>query len=181
MDTVLLDNFEKTLQSGLIKLCSGAGIKDFEILDCPDVENVWNDSYIKDFISDAVVNFNDYPQSTIAWAGFLGMAVACHWDRDWEIFRNDPYSSYYGERGFDDMDEHILGAVLKFNDADTSRYSSLMSSCAMAALGLIRHEGIEAQTDTGFFILARSYTVLYRVGMSLMLNKLGYRKVLMNR
>lgn len=176
MDTKFLDDFEHTLQDGLLKVCNGAGLLQDGILESEDLENKWND-YLQDYVADAVANFNDWPQSAVAWAGFLGMAVAHHWDADWPIFKDDSYASYYGKRGFDDMDEHILGDILKLSSQEASKYSNLLSSCAMAALGLIRHEGIEAQTDTGFYVLVRTYTVLFRIGAALELSRLGYKKV----
>ena len=178
-DTEFLDRFEKTLEEGLVKLCSGAGLLEGEVLSSTDLEEQW-EKYVKDYVADAVENFNEYPQSAIAWAGFLGMAVANRWDRDWDLFKNDPYKSYYGSRGFDDMDEHILNDIVKLGDADAAKYSNALSSCAMATLALIRHESIEAQTAQGFYVLVRAYTVLFRIGVSLELKRLGYKKVALN-
>ena len=72
MNTKLYDEFEKTLQDGLVKVCQGAGFLREGLLESEDLENKWND-YIKDYIADAVANFNDYPEAALAWAGFLGM------------------------------------------------------------------------------------------------------------
>lgn len=175
-DTEFLDRFEKLLEDGLVKLCSGAGLLSGELLGSSDIDGNW-DLYVKDYVADAVENFNEYPQSSIAWAGFLGMAVAARWDRDWTLFKDDPYRSYYGKRGFDDMDEHILEDIVKLSESDEAKYSNAMNSCALAALSLIRHEGIEPQTAQGFYILVRTYTVLYKIGAALELHRLGYKKV----
>ena len=45
-------------------------------------------------------------------------------------------------------------------------------------LGLLQHEGVETQTARGFYLLARTYTVLYRIGAGIELHRLGYKKVL---
>ena len=74
-DTRELDRFEQLLEDGLLKICSGAGLLPAELVRCPDIDALW-DSYIKDYIADAVVNFNDYPEAALAWAGFLGLGVA---------------------------------------------------------------------------------------------------------
>lgn len=177
-NTAYFDNFEKILQDGLLKVCDGNGLLAGEVLESPDVSDKWEE-YIKDYVADAVENFNDYPQTAIAWAGFLGMGVAHYWDKGWKKHEKDSYKDYYGERGFDDMDEHILRDILGLSLAcdEAKKISDTLSSCALATLGLIRHEGIEAQTNNGFYILVRAYTVLFRIGAAIELKRLGYKKV----
>ena len=80
-DTRDLDRFEQLLEDGLVKICSGAGLLPAELVRNPDIDGLW-DRYIKDYIADAVVNFNDYPEAALAWAGFLGLGVAWGWDAD---------------------------------------------------------------------------------------------------
>lgn len=181
--TEYLDRFEKTLEEGLHKICTGEGLLNGGIMILsPDIEQAW-DVYIKDYIADAVVNFNDYPEAAIAWAGFLGMGVAHNWDSDWEKHRNDKYTDYYGSRGWDNLDEHILYEVLGLHESDkkTEKISQTLLNCAVATLSLIRHEGIETQTEIGFYILARSYTVLFRIGAAIEEKRLGYRAVAVKR
>lgn len=171
-----LDSYEKRLENGLLKVCEGLGVLNGEMILSPDLEDKW-DLIIKDYIADAVENFNDYPEVVLAWAGFLGMGVAHHWDEDWHRHKSDSYASYYGPRGYDDMDEYILHKVLGLGDDDCKRYSDIFDSCALAALGLMKHEGIQAQTAEGFYILARSYSVFFRLGASIELKRLGWQKV----
>ena len=102
-NTEFLDNYEKTLERGLLRVCSSAELLSDELLESPDIDEMW-DTYAKDYIADAVENFNDYSEAAIAWAGFLGMGVAHNWDSHWTFHRHDSYSSYYGRRGWDDMD-----------------------------------------------------------------------------
>jgi ABC-type glutathione transport system ATPase component len=52
---------------------------------------------------------------------------------------------------------------------------------SLAVLGLLQHEGVETQTARGFYLLARAYTVLYRIGAAIELHRLGYRKVPLQR
>lgn len=174
----ILDRYEKTLEEGLVKICSGAGLLN-EIISSPDIDAKW-DEYTKEYIEDAVANFNDYPEAALAWAAFLGMGVANNWDRDWKKHSKDNYRSYYGSRGWDDMDEHILYRQLKLEKEYARKVSDTLDSCALATLGLIRHEGVEPQTALGFFILARSYTVMFRIGAAIELKRSGYRKVLVD-
>lgn len=178
-DTEFLDRYEKTLSDGLLKVCQGAGLIDSaELLDSPDISGKW-DEYIKEYVTDAVDNFNEYPQSALAWAAFLGLGVANCWDTAFEAFKAAPYQSYYGARGYDDMDEHILHDLLGLDlDGDEAKkISDTFNSLALYTLGLIRHEEIEPQTALGFFALTRSYTVFFRIGATIGLKRLGYRKI----
>ena len=176
-----LDNFEKTLQMGLMRVCSGAGLLGDELLSSEDIDSKWEE-YIKDYVADAVDNFNEYPEAALAWAGFLGMGVAHNWDDNWTFHRHDSYRSYYGNRGWDDMDEHILHGILGLDlqGKEAKKISDTLQNCALATLGLIRHEGIEAKTATGFYALSRSYGVLFRVGAAMELFRLGYKNVKLN-
>lgn len=177
----LLDRLEGLLEEGLCKLCTGAQLLDGELLRSPDIDEKW-DAYIRDYVSDAVDNFNDYPEAAIAWAAFLGMGVAYNWDLNWRKYRSAPYTEYYGRRGWDDMDEHIMKDLLGLDleGAEAKKISETMMSCSMAALGLLRHEGVETQTAIGFYALSRCYTVMYRIGASVELKRLKYKKMLIN-
>lgn len=175
MNAQELDRFEDILQNGLIKVCQGMNYLKDGLLESPDLEDKWNE-YIKEYIGDAVHNFNDYPEAALAWAAFLGMGVANLWDKNWEKYQEMPYTFYYGQRGWDDMDEHIIYEIIKLDETKSKRLTDTLNSCALACLGLIRHEGIEAQTADGFYCLSRAYTVFFRIGASLELERCAYRK-----
>lgn len=170
-----LDSFEKRLEAGLIKICTSAGVLSNDFLSSPDIDEKWEE-YLKDYVADAVENYDSYPDAALCWPAYLGMGVAHHWDQDWSIFKNDKYTSYYGPRGWDDMDEHITGAILKLGEDDEKRIASALKSCSMAITAFIRHEGIEAQTALGFYALARAYGVMFKLGESIELKRLGYKK-----
>ena len=177
IDTKYLDYYEKTLMDGLIKVCQGAGVlKGSELLSSADIDAKWEE-YIKPYIEDAVGNFNQYPEAALGFAAFLGMAVAHNWDADWAAHKDDPYQSYYGSRGWDDLDEHTMWELLRLTKDYGKQLSDALDSCALATLGLIRHEQIEAETELGFYVLSRSYTVMYKLGAALELERLGYKKV----
>lgn len=169
-----LDRFEQTLEAGLVKVCNSAGlVKD--LMRCPDVDAKWDD-YIKDYVADAVENYNGYPDAALGFAAFLGMAVAYNWDVCWEVGKRLPYKAYYGDRGFDNMDDHIVQDLLKLSPEQARRICSTLNSCTSATIGLIRHEGIEAQTAMGFYTMVRSCSVLYRIGAAIEFELLGYKK-----
>lgn len=177
-DSEFYDRYEQILEDGLVKVCRGAGLTGEKLLRSDDIDGRW-EAFIKDYVADAVENFNKYPEAALSWAAFLGMAVAHWWDADWNGHKEDPYTSFYGSRGWDDMDEHVLRDILglKLDSPEAKRISDTMLSCALATLGLMRHEGIETQTEQGFFVLARSYSVLYRIGAGVELKRLGYKEV----
>lgn len=170
-----LEQFEKTLEDGLVKMCKGAGLLS-EMLISQDIEDVW-ERYLKEYVEDAVKNINDYPQAAIGFAAFLGMAVAHNWDKDWNKYKDRKYSYYYGTDGFDNMDDHILQDVLGLDEKTVSRYSKSMFNCASAAIDYMDRSAIERQTSFGFYALVRCYCVLFRLGASIELHRLGYRKV----
>lgn len=178
VDNQYLDGFESTLTGGLKKICESAGLIEGELLWGPDFDDKW-EQYIKEYIADAVSNFNEFPEAAIAWAAYLGMGVAKVWDEDFEKFRLWSYGRYYGSRGWDDMDEHVLQDMLNLDldSAEAVKIRECLLSCATATLGLIRYEGIETQTEAGFYILARAYSVLFRVGVAIELKRLSYKKV----
>ena len=178
-DTKLYDDFETTLQNGLIKVCQSYGYLKDGLMESPDIEAKWDD-YIKDYVADAVSNFNEYPQAALSWAGFLGMGVAYAWDKDWKEYETKPYSFYYGSRKWDDMDDHILNEFINYPQEQRQKLYDLMDSMASACLGLIRHQGIEAQTADGFYCLVRAFSVFYRIGASLELERLSYKKVVVS-
>ena len=174
-DRLILDNYEKTLQAGLLKVCQSAGMLGDSLLSSPDIDAKW-DGFIREYIEDAVREFNDFPEAAVAWPGFIGMAVAHRWDEDWTRYKDMQYKDLYGPNGWDDMDEGILHYVLGLDlgSEEAIRLAKTMNSCALAALGLIRHEGVEAQTAQGFYILARTYTVLFHIGAAIELYRQKY-------
>lgn len=169
-----LDNFEETLERGLYRLLLEAGLT-AEEMSSPDIEEKWEE-FIKDYVADAVVNINEYPEAALGFAAYLGMAVAFHWDADWEGHKNDTYSSYYGSRGFDNMDDHIEEDILALTAERVSKLTSALRGCVDATLALLKHESFELQTEEGFYALVRCYSVFFRIGVSIELAALGYHK-----
>lgn len=178
----LYDRFEQNLNQELLKLATSAGFLDGTLPNSPDFDDKWEECFMEPYVSDAVKEFNAYPEVALAWAAFLGMGAASRWDLDWKRFSQDDYGFFLGKRGFDDMDEHILRDILKvpLASAEASRISSILSSCAQTALGLIRHEGIEAASIDAYFIFLRCCRVFYNIGVGIQLNRMGYRMVPMS-
>ena len=173
--TAIYDAFEVKLRQELIKLCTEFEMMNGKLLHSDDIDAKW-DEFGRDYMIDAVHEFNSYPEVALAWAGFLGMGVARQWDEDWRKHASDTYTSYYGRRGFDDMDDHILLNVLGYAlDSDQAKaISSMLSRCAALVLTLIRHEGFESQSVEAYYVLIRCVKVMYQIGASVELYRLGY-------
>jgi len=176
-DTEYLDRFEKNLEEGLVKLCTQAKLLGGTMLTSPDMTEKWENEYLKEFMGDAVNEFNDSPDVAMAWAGYLGMGVAHGWDADWDFCKNVPYKEYYGNRGWDNMDDHIMDEILQLNELERVHVTQGFQSCAQAILVLLRRENIDTQTETGFYALVRICSVMFSIGNSMELYRLGYSQM----
>ena len=169
-----LDKFQQTLEDGLVKVCRMSGLP-IDMMGSPDIDDKW-DILIKGYVADAIENYNDYPDAALGFAAYLGMGVANQWDKDWAHYKDKTYKSYYGDRGFDNMDERIAEGILHLNPEQCRKLSRCILNCAQATRDLIRHQDIDIQTEYGFYILTRCYTAMYRIGAAIELNRLGYKK-----
>ncbi len=172
----IYDAFEEKLRSELIKLCTEFGMMDKVLLRSDDIDGKW-DEFARSYMIDAVHEFNEYPEVTLAWAGYLGMAVARHWDINWIEYKHFGYEDYYGARGYDDMDEHITRDILGYalDSAEAIRINGALSRCAALTLTLIRHEGFESQSIEAYYALIRCVKVMYQIGAAMELYRLGYK------
>lgn len=170
------NEYEERLQIELLKLCTSHGMLEGTLLASDDIDERWND-YASHYMADSVSQINTFPAAAIAWAGYVGMAVAHRWDEDWEQYAEEEYDALHGERGFDDMDEHIVQNILglALESEEAAKIEDTMRSCAHTAMTLIRREQVEGQSTKAFYIFARTAKVLYRIGAALELRRLGYR------
>ncbi len=170
------DTFEQNLQIELLKRCTSHKVLDGVLLASEDIDARWKE-YAPSYMADSVSQINTFPAAAIAWAGYIGMAVAQWWDLDWERFAAEPYETLHGERGFDDMDEHIVRDILgiALDAPEAEKIESVMRSCAHTAMNFIRREDTEAQTTKAFYIFARTTRVMFRIGAAIRLKQLGYK------
>ena len=175
-NTEYLRNFEKQLLDNLLKLCTEYKMLDGVLLQSDDVTARWEELALE-YIADAVTQINEYPTVAIAWAGYMGMAVANNWDSDWAAHSHDEYRSMYGPNGFDDMDEYIVQNILglTLDSVEAKQIMNILLCCAQQAVTFIRHEQIEHQTVKAFHIFARTVKVMFRIGAALQLKRLGYK------
>ena len=176
MDIGFLNRFEEKMQNELLRLCTSRGMLSGTLLATDDVDDRWN-VLAPEYVADAVGQIADYPTVSVAWAGYLGLAVAHGWDSNWEACVRTEYRQYYGTQGFDDMDEHIVQQVLglSLESKEAKELEAMLRSCAQTAVTLIRREQIEPQSPMAFHVFARAIKVMYRIGAALELKRLGYK------
>lgn len=106
------EKYREDLTAYLLEIATGNGYLKGTLLSTPDLDEAWQ-RYAPSFYPEAVKEFNGYPEYCLACAGYLGMAVAHLWDKDWSKYMDAPYNFFQSERGFDDMDDYITGNILK--------------------------------------------------------------------
>ncbi len=176
MNPIYFDNFEQKLTDDLLKICTSQGILEGTLLESEDLNTRWND-LAPEYIADAIPQIRDYPTVSVAWAAYLGMAVANEWDKDWAAYCNKSYKSYYGAQGFDDMDDHIVTKILgiALGSSEATKLESVTRICGETAVSLIRHEQIDPQSPTAFHVFARACKAMFRIGAAIELKRLGYK------
>lgn len=184
MNQEYLERFEKGLQEELLRLCTMYKLQEGVLLSTDDIDEQWN-KLAPEYMADAVPQIADYPTVSVAWASYLGLAIAHGWDDDWNKCKEVSYTSYYGEQGFDDMDEHIVEKVLGLllDGYEARALEDIIRRCGEAAVARIRHEHIEPQSPMAFHVFSRACRVMFRIGASIELKRLGYKfeKVDVNR
>lgn len=179
MDDIIndyLNKFEENLRVSLLRLATQRGALSGTLLETPDIEEFW-DRIQAQYVADAVPQVASYPTVSVAWAAYLGMAVAQLWDADWEQFRESPYEQFYGSEGFDNMDDHIVRDLLMLPlESDEARQLvQVVQSLAQETVSTIRHEQIEPQSPMAYYAFVRACRVMFIMGEAIQLKRLGYK------
>ena len=174
--TEYYDTFENNLLQELMKLSTSHKMLEGTLLASDDIDERWKE-YAPEYMGDAVPQINAFPAAAIAWAGYVGMAVAHRWDEDWATYATEPYEKLHGTEGFDDMDENIMQNILglSLESEEAQKIEEMMRRCANTAITFIRREETEAQSTKAFYIFARTARVLFRIGAAMELHRLGYK------
>ena len=109
-DLEYYNSFEERLQLELLKLCNSMEALDPVLAESEDITEKWND-YATPYMADAIEQVNDYPNASIAWPAFMGMAVAQWWDVDWLANQNNSYEKSYGVESTDVSPEEIIAEI----------------------------------------------------------------------
>ena len=171
-----LDNFEEKLQQEILRLCTNYKFLDGKLLATDDIDDYWQ-VLAPEYIADAVEQVQEYPTVSMAWAAYLGIAVAFGRDIDWNTISKAKYKDFYGEQGFDDMDEHLIRDVvgIPLDSEEAKNLEEMIRRCAQKAIDLIRHEQIEPQSPVAFHVFTRAVRVMYRTGAAIQLKRMGYK------
>ena len=175
-DKEYLDRFADKMQQTLLRLCTSYHQLEGVLLATDDITEHWQ-KLAPEYLADAVEQVRDYPTVSVAWAAYLGLAMAYGWDMSWEVFSKAEYKFFYGEQGFDDMDEHIVRDILgmPFDGEEAKSLEEMIRRCAQAAVDMIRHEQIEPQSPLAYYAFSRACEVMYNIGAALGLKHLGYK------
>ena len=176
MNKFYLDRFELKLEEDLLRLCTSYNWLAGTLLSSEDIDAHWH-TLAPEYMADAVPQIAQYPTVSVAWAAYLGLAVAHGWDTDWAACLKAPYTSYYGPNGFDDMDEHIVFEQLGLlrDGYEAEELEKIIRHCGESTVSAIRHEHIEPQSPTAFHVFARACKVMFRIGAALELRRMGYK------
>ena len=82
-DKVYLETLEQRIQEAILLPVPELGGQ-FMLVD--DITDQW-ERLQQEYIADAVTQIADYPEVSVAWAAYLGLAVAEGWERDWELLQ----------------------------------------------------------------------------------------------
>jgi hypothetical protein len=164
------EKYRDDLTAYLLKAATGKGYLKGVLLETSDLDDAWQ-TFAPSFIPDAVREFNAYPDYCLACAGYLGMAVALLWDRDWPKYRGVPYSFFQSGRGFDDMDDHITDNILK----DRKHSVPAMQTCSANAYHFLMRECTEPGTAEAYQFFLVTVEVMFKIGAAIELGRLGYK------
>ena len=179
----LLNKYEEGLRKTLTDFLTKEGEMDGQQLEVEELNEKWRTS-APSYMADAVPEIGKYPLVAIAWAMYEGMGAAVLWDKEWNRHETteDFHTMFTGPRGFDCMDEYITEVLLchPLGSPEAERLENLIRSTAERALSLIRKEQVEAQSVMAFHVFARTTKVMFEMGVSVELKRLGYNYVKVN-
>ncbi|MBO7198919.1 MAG: hypothetical protein J6V26_02670 [Alistipes sp.] len=179
----LLSRYEESLRKNLTEYLTKEGMMDGRILEVEELNEKWKSS-APSYMADAVPEIAKYPLVAIAWAMYEGMGLAVLWDKEWNRYedKEDFHTMLTEPRGFDCMDEYITEILLchPLGSAEAEKIENLIRSTAERALSLIRKEQVEAQSVMAFHVFARTTKVMFELGVSVQLKRMGYNYVKVN-
>lgn len=170
-----VEEFEKLVRDDLTQFLQRSGALDEHVPECPDVEEKWT-QIGRAYLPDGMREFKDYPVVSLGWMMFLGMAVACYWDKDWEAYsgREDLYEELRDRAGYDNLDDTVVRDVLGYDGEKAEEISAKVAECASRVYSMLTHHHIEPGTQTAFGCYVAALHQLYLAGMAVELNALGY-------
>ena len=179
----LLARYEEQLRTMLVERLTKDGWLEGQMLTVEELNDKWH-AAAPSYMADAVPEVAKYPLVAIAWAMYEGMGAAVLWDKEWSRYENveDIHKMFTEPRGFDCMDEYITEVLLchPLESEEATKVENMIRTMAETAQMLIRKEGIEAQSVMAFHLFARTTKVMFELGVSVSLKRMGYKYVKVN-
>ena len=107
--------------------------------------------------------------------------MAALWDSDWGQYGAIPAGELYQQirdaRGWDELDEYVLEEAIGLHKEsdEAKRYTAFLRRATEQAYSALMHERAEPSTPLAFQLYGRTLYALYRLGIALGLNLLGYK------
>lgn len=176
-----MENFGDKLKVLLLQYLRQEGVVGERFPICQDVEDKWQ-NILTAYMPDGVREYNEYPMVSLGWIMFVGMAMAKYWDLDWEKYadKDDIYETLRKQRGFDEMDEYILGEVLEFDEEKCKKITDIVAECACITNTFLRNQNIEPGTKAAVEAYLECLHQMYLMGMAVQLNDMGYKMLGLN-
>lgn len=110
---------------------------------------------------------------------YVGMAVAKYWDEDWELYSKvgDLYKYLRDRIDFDHLDDYVAEKVLLLEPKDVESIRKIIGECASRINNRLIHLDVESGSEEAFRAFIAALHEMYRMGMAMELNDLGYHMV----
>ena len=175
-----LQPYTEALERLLLRLAEEEGLLGKQLLETDDLTALFPE-LTQAYLGDAVPDFEQYPLVSLGWIAFVGMAMAALWDSDWEQYGAIPAGELYQQirdaRGWDELDEYVLEEAIGLHKEsdEAKRYTAFLRRATEQAYSALMHERAEPSTPLAFQLYGRTLYALYRLGIALGLNLLGYK------
>ena len=175
-----LQPYTEALERILLRLAEEEGLLGKQLLETDDLTELFPE-LTQAYLGDAVPDFEQYPLVSLSWIAFVGMAMAALWDSDWGQYGAIPAGELYQQirdaRGWDELDEYVLEEAIGLHKEsdEAKRYTAFLRRATEQAYSALMHERAEPSTPLAFQLYGRTLYALYRLGIALGLNLLGYK------
>lgn len=145
--------------------------------DAPDIESCF-ERILQAYLPDGMREYAQYPNVTMGWMMFIGMAIAHYWDADWTAHAEDEqmYEHLRDATDFDHMDDYICQKVLNLSIREHESLNDIVGECAARTNSLLRRHA-EPGTPEAFQAFVAALHELYTFGAAIELKRLGYKMV----
>lgn len=174
----LTAKYEKIFHNDLHQYLTSINMTDAHFPDAPDLEALWP-KIGESYMPDALKEFGKYPTVVLGWVMYVGMAVAKYWDEDWELYSKvDDLYKYLRDRiDFDHLDDYVAEKVLLLNGKDVESIRKVIGECASRLNNRLMHLDVQPGSEEAFRAFIAALHEMYRMGIAIELNNLGYHMV----